>query len=158
MKTLLSAAIIAAAVPAWAAAQVTEEYQPLVEPLSQMLSGCLEQSWDTDSAVACNRLTIDACHAMGPGGAGTYGMSMCVSLLGDLWDAEMKRVWPLVLADVEDEDLMRREQEAWEAYRDAYINLTNIGAEGGSMAAYAGGFTFLDLTSERLAHFLDILR
>jgi uncharacterized protein YecT (DUF1311 family) len=85
---------------------------------------------------------------------------MCTSILTGLWDDEMDRLLPLVLAELHEPVAanLREAQVAWEAYRSAAVDFTVVDAAGGSMAAYAGSYVFMDMTAERVAHFLDILR
>jgi uncharacterized protein YecT (DUF1311 family) len=143
-----------------ACAQPVPEYRPLVEPLGQLVRGCLDQSYNTDSALACRPLSVDACLAMGPDRDTTFGRVMCAIILEDLWDAELNRIWPLVQIEVgPDEDgSFLEEQRAWLAYRDAAIDFEVARFAGGSIAQHIGGDRSIELTAERIAHFLDILR
>ncbi len=160
MRRVLVAAVLGAALPGVAGAQVVPEYESLVDPLSSILSGCLDQSYDSESAVACNRLTSDACNAMGPGGATTFGMSMCVTILTGLWERAMTERWRQVLEAIPalDRGHLEKEQDAWLDYRDAACRFAVAEVAGGSMAAYVGGYCHMDMTAERVAKFLDILR
>jgi uncharacterized protein YecT (DUF1311 family) len=152
-----------AAVLAWggaAAAQPVPEYEPLIEPLGQMVSGCLGQSYDAESALSCHDLSVQACLAMGPDGDTTFGMTMCAIVLEDLWDAELNRLWPEVQADVgpENADYLLEEQRAWLAYRDAACAYTVAEVWGGTMAQHVGGDCRVRMTAERVAQFRDMLR
>lgn len=160
MKFLPLAAILGAVLPFAALAQPADEYQPLIAPLERMLAGCLDQSYDGDSALACNQLTSSACMAMGPDGDTTFGRVMCAGILSDLWDAELDRLWPLRQKGLSDEEaaLLKTEQSAWIAYRDAACTFAVAEVAGGSMAAHVGSDCYVDLTAERVAQFREILR
>lgn len=157
MRAALMVALVAAT-PAWA--QLLPEYEPLVEPIGQMMTGCLEQSYDEDSALACEELTTRACLAMGEGGDTTFGLIMCATLLGELWDAELNRLWPALLEglDATEAERWREEQRAWIELRAAASRFAVAEVAGGSMASYAGGFTAIDMTAARVAGFREVLR
>ena len=159
MRSVLALVAVAwAGSPAWA--QLVPDYEPLVEPIGRMMTGCLEQSYDDDSALACEDLTHRACLAMGRGADTTFGRVMCAMLLDDLWDAELNRLWSLVLdgRDAAQAERLRDEQRAWIDYRDAACRFAVAEVAGGSMAAHVGGDCRVRMTAERIVAFREILR
>ena len=122
--------------------------------------GCLDQSYDEDSALACNDLTSRACMAMGPDGDTTLGRVMCAGILTDLWDAELDRLWPIRQdgLNAEEAEMLAAEQEAWLAYREAACAFAVAEVAGGTMAAHVGTDCRIALTAERVTEFREILR
>ena len=137
-----------------------EEYADVGRRLSASLDACLAGSASWNSDVACNDRLRSQCQDEGPGGETTYGLTACNSVLLKAWDAELNRLWPAVKTMHEDRGSreLLEAQRAWIAFRDAECAFASQRWEGGSMAAYTGGFCAVRMTAERVADFRAFLR
>jgi uncharacterized protein YecT (DUF1311 family) len=161
MNGRILAATLALAVSGGAArAEHDPDYEALMEPLGGIMGSCLEASADGDGDLACLAPMHEACEARGPAGGTTYGLAACAEVLFRLWDDELNRVWPEVLAwmDAPEAEYLREEQRAWIAYKEAACDFESAQVWGGSMLAYVGGECRARMTAERVAQLRDYIR
>lgn len=157
---LAAAALAAALATAVSAQDDLGEYEPVAQRLAVELVACLAASDAREGDAACADRLQALCVEEGPAGETTYGLAACAQALTRVWDGELNRLWPAVLAaeGATSGERLRDAQRAWIAFRDAECLFEAARWEGGSMGAYAGGFCVAGMTAERVADFRALLR
>lgn len=136
-----------------------DPYDPTRDALEELRRGCLANSESREDDLECGALLTEMCIAAGPGGSTTYGLNSCTGLLWGLWDDELNRLWPELLAaqTPEGAEALRAQQRAWIAQRDAECQAAADEMGGGSAATFTLNGCLESRTVERVAEFRDIL-
>jgi uncharacterized protein YecT (DUF1311 family) len=156
-RVAIVAALLALAAGPGTAQQ--HEYDPIRNLLGEIMQGCLANSQDREDDAECAGLMTEVCIAAGPGHWTTYGLNSCTAVLWGLWDDELNRLWPQLLAaqtPVEAE-VLRARQRTWIAERDADCQAAADEMGGGSAATFTLNGCLHQRTAERVAEFRDML-
>ena len=123
------------------------------------MRGCLANSGDRGGDAECASLMTEACIAAGPGHDTTCGLNSCTAFLCRLWDDELNRLWPRLLArqSAAEAEVLRARQRAWIAERDAGCEAAAAEMGGGSAATFTLDGCLQNRTEERVAEFRDML-